>query len=89
MMDFQAEFEKKGLTNIILKKEKDSVHLRTNVFNEEQVLRWKEVYCKCNKITLNCLRTHSVANKKLHFRRKYMCLHGQSRSLGKKKDFTG
>lgn len=81
-----SEFEKLGFRTLLTKREHNLMHLRVNVMNEEDAEKWRIAYCVENKVTLNVFRTH---RRKVFFRKTYICLHGDKRHQGKKKDFTG
>ena len=84
-MDFN--FENAGFGNIIVKEEDGLTIIRTNVYNEEEFKRWKDVFSAKNKQNFN-VKFKSEGDK-LILHKVLSCIHGDKRQRGIKKTYTG
>ncbi|KAG0724859.1 hypothetical protein GWK47_004911 [Chionoecetes opilio] len=87
MNPLTTEFKKLGFKTVVIEQKVDYIHLRVNVMDEEDAERWRNAYCKQNKVTLKFEKSHTRRELLV---KTYICLHGAQRRLGrKKKEFTG
>ena len=82
------EFEEEGFSSVILSESEDTVNFRINVKCEEEFQRWMELYMKYNHTCYNVKRVYACGERIL-FRKRFICLHGEARSKGQKKTYTG
>ncbi|KAG0722314.1 hypothetical protein GWK47_044693 [Chionoecetes opilio] len=81
------DFVDDGFQNIILEGTVDTLRIRTNAMNEEEALRWKDVFCKKNNVCFSHKNVYTPKRNTYH--KKFQCMHGDKRHKGVKKTFTG
>ncbi|XP_066958963.1 uncharacterized protein [Macrobrachium rosenbergii] len=86
-MSSNLNFTEEGFSNIVIRNEKNIVQLRTNAFDDDEALRWKEVFTARNSTTYNAARLYHGVRYRFH--EKFICLHGDNRHKGVKKTYTG
>lgn len=82
------EFETEGFHSVILSETEDTVHFRLNVKSDDEFQLWKELYMKENNTCLNVKRSYPCKKWNL-FHKTFVCLHGDARSKGRIKTYTG
>lgn len=71
----------------MLRNEKNQVHVKMSVFDDDEAWRWKGVFAKKNNITFNVQRLYHTSRSTFH--EKFMCIHGDKRHQGIRKTYTG
>ena len=57
-MSFNLNFTEDGFDNIVLRNEKNLVHVKTNAFNDDDAWWWNEAFARHNNITFNVKRLY-------------------------------
>lgn len=85
-MNLRLQFEDEGFDNRVIENTKGRVHIRANVWSDEDAVKWKETFEKKNKL---CFNVWKVKDNTRNFRRIYVCLHGDKRHKGVRRTFSG
>ena len=83
----QYDFSDNGFHNTVIKDENEQLLLKFNVRDEDDIEKWKNVYCRAFSTTFNSLQTYNVQRCLLHQR--YICISGDKWHTGKKETYTG